>query len=505
MYLKSNIFVGYLSQVYVAAISVAMVPLYLKYMGAESYGLVGFFSMLQMWFGLLDIGLSPTIAREAARFRGGALDGLTYRRLVRMMELLFFLVGLFGFLYLASIVQYISQDWLNPDQISHLEIKESLQLMAISVVLRWMSGLYRGIISGSERLVWLGTFNGLIASLRFVFVIPVLVLIPNNIVAFFAYQCCVAVIELASLVFYSYKLIPKFTGGYKFLAKENLLGSRIKFAISIAFTSSVWIFVTQTDKLILSKILSLSDYGYFTLGVLVASSVTLIGAPICNAILPRMTNMEAAGDSAGVIDLYRSSTQWVMLTAGAAAIFLTIFAEEVIYVWTGNYELSTQVGPILRLYSMGNGILAAAAFPYYLQYAKGDLRLHLIGNALFVIILVPSIMWASRNYGAIGAGYVWVAINALSFIAWLPLVHNKFDQNLNFRWYSTDVLRIILPMIIAGCFVNVILSHDSYSRIFSFIYLGFSILLIFSIGLMCSTEFIKYSKAKMRLIKKYAK
>jgi O-antigen/teichoic acid export membrane protein len=498
MNLKSNIFVGYISQLYVAAISVAMVPLYLKYMGAESYGLVGFFSMLQMWFGLLDMGLSPTIAREAARFRGGALDALSYRRLVRVMELLFFLVALLGFLYLTSIVQYISQDWLNPVRIPQIEVEESLQLMAITVVFRWMSGLYRGIISGSERLVWLGTCNGLIASLRFVFVIPVLILIPNNVVAFFAYQCCVAVIELVALVFYSYKLIPKFTGGYKFLVRESLLGARIKFATSIAFTSSVWIFVTQTDKLILSKILSLSDYGYFTLGVLVASSVTLIGGPICNAILPRMTNMEAAGDPAKVIDLYRRSTQWVMLSAGTVAIFLAIFAEEVLYVWTGNYELSIQVGPILRLYSIGNGILAAAAFPYYLQYAKGDLRLHLIGNALFVTILVPSIMWAARDYGAIGAGYMWVAINALSFVAWIPLVHNKFVKNLNFTWYSTDILRITLPMIIAGCFVNAALVHESYNRILLFICLGFSMLLIFSMGLMCSTEFIKYLKVKTR-------
>jgi hypothetical protein len=107
-------------------------------------------------------------------------------------------------------------------------------------------------------------------------------------------------------------------------------------------------------------------------------------------------------------------------------------------------------------------------------------------------------MWAARDYGAIGAGYMWVAINALSFVAWIPLVHNKFVKNLNFTWYSTDILRITLPMIIAGCFVNAALVHESYNRILLFICLGFSMLLIFSMGLMCSTEFIKYLKVKTR-------
>jgi O-antigen/teichoic acid export membrane protein len=51
-----------------------MVPLYLKYMGAEAYGLIGFFSMIQVWFAILDMGLSPTVARETARYKGGATD-----------------------------------------------------------------------------------------------------------------------------------------------------------------------------------------------------------------------------------------------------------------------------------------------------------------------------------------------------------------------------------------------------------------------------------------------
>ena len=36
------------------------------------------------------------------------------------------------------------------------QVQLALQLMAVGVALRWMSGLYRGCISGSERLVWLG-------------------------------------------------------------------------------------------------------------------------------------------------------------------------------------------------------------------------------------------------------------------------------------------------------------------------------------------------------------
>jgi len=78
MSFKKNIVANYASQLYSAGISILILPLYIKYMGAEAYGLVGFFTMLQAWFGLLDLGLTPTIARETARYRGGSMSGLQY-------------------------------------------------------------------------------------------------------------------------------------------------------------------------------------------------------------------------------------------------------------------------------------------------------------------------------------------------------------------------------------------------------------------------------------------
>ena len=50
MSLKRNILASYTSQIYVTLVGILILPLYLKYMGAEAYGLVGFFTMLHAWF-----------------------------------------------------------------------------------------------------------------------------------------------------------------------------------------------------------------------------------------------------------------------------------------------------------------------------------------------------------------------------------------------------------------------------------------------------------------------
>ena len=43
------------------------IPLYVRYMGIEAYGLVGLFTTLQALFSLLDLGMSAALNREFAR------------------------------------------------------------------------------------------------------------------------------------------------------------------------------------------------------------------------------------------------------------------------------------------------------------------------------------------------------------------------------------------------------------------------------------------------------
>lgn len=460
MPLKKNILVNYASQIYVTVIGIVMFPLYIRYMGAEAYGLVGFYAMLQAWFMLLDMGLTPTMARETSRFRGGATDALSYRCLVRALEGIFLIVALIGGTAMFAASGYIAHDWLQASHLPVAEVQTAVQLMAIIIAMRWMCGLYRGAISGSERLVWLGGYNSMIATIRFIGVLPVLMFIGVTPTIFFSFQFGVAVMEFAGLLFFAYRLLPDIPQGQRLPWDWTPLKSVLNFSLIIAFTSSVWVLVTQTDKLVLSKILPLAEYGYFTLAVLVASGVMVISGPVSGAIMPRMSKLEAEGDHAGLIRVYRQATQLVSVLAGAASITVAFCAEPLLWAWTGDRSLAHQAAPVLILYALGNGILAVAAFPYYLQYAKGDLHLHFIGNTVFVLILIPAIIWAASQYGGVGAGYIWLGMNLISFVVWLPLVHHKFEPGLNVKWYSQDVLVILLAAAIAGYCLSLILPQS---------------------------------------------
>ena len=353
MKLKHNIIANYASQLYVTAVGIVMVPLYISYMGAEAYGLVGFFAMLQAWFNLLDMGLTPTMARESARFHGGAMSLLEYRRLARALEGVFAAVALLGGVLLFALAQPITEHWLKASHLPPQEIVIALRLIALTIALRWMCGLYRGVITGAEKLVWLSSFSASIATGRFVLVLPVLIWLSATPLAFFSFQLAIAVLELAGLAFMAYRLLPRIPAGQRIHWQWAPLKPVLKFSLSIAFTSSVWIMVTQTDKLVLSSILPLADYGYFTVAVLVASGIMMISGPISSAIMPRMTRLQAEGQDAQLIAVYRQATQLVVVLALPVALVLIFFAHKVQWACTGDAALVKRTAPVLSLYAAG--------------------------------------------------------------------------------------------------------------------------------------------------------
>lgn len=465
MSLKLNVATNYAAQLYTTLIGIVLVPFYLQTMGTEAFGLVGFFSMLQAWFNVLDLGLTPTISRESARYFGGAIAPLDYRRLYRVLNLIFVLVALAGGGVLAALAPAVAKRWLHVHELPVGEVVTAVQIMALSVAMRWMGGLYRGVVTGAERLVWLGCFNALIATLRFAAVFASMAIWGYTPTVFFLHQLVVAALELTILYVMVRRLVPRSVPqdspkGWSFAPVAPLL----RFSLTIAFTSSVWVFVTQTDKLILSGVLPLSEYGFFTLAVLVAGGITISTGPITTALLPRLARLHAEGNHDEIVRLYHGFGQLVGVVAMSLMVTLACCAESLLFAWTGDRELTHAAAPILRLYAVGNGLLALSAFPFYLQYARGNLRYHLIGNIGMTVLLIPAIMIAASHAGGVGAGWVWVGMNVLYLFGWVAFVHGRLEPGMHVQWIQRSVLSILLPTALFGITIAAVFHVEIVSR-----------------------------------------
>jgi hypothetical protein len=55
-----------------------------------------------------------------------------------------------------------------------------------------------------------------------------------------------------------------------------------------------------------------------------------------------------------------------------------------------------------------------------------------------VLLLVPAIVWVVPRFGAVGAAWVWVALNTGYVLFLVQLMHHRVLPREKWRWYARD-------------------------------------------------------------------
>ncbi len=447
---KKNILANYIGQIYVMGISILVMPLYLQYMGAEAYGLVGFFILMQVFLNLLDSGLSPTLARQVAEARGNYKKFRDFFKLLRSVEIIFFLLSILVIFLVYFTSYWISKEWINTNLLETDTVQHCIILMGIILSVRWFTTVYKSGINGFEDQVWLNKVNIFIATLKYLGALILLIFISQDIKIFFYYQLVIGIIEVIILNLRIYKLLPiNEIKNIIFSLKIDIptIKNILPFAMSIGYTTLIWTLLMQFDKLILSSILALDKFGYFTIIILIASSLITIATPIFLAISPKMTMLLSSDDNIKMQDIYIKMTQLVTWIILSSSLIICIFSEQILYILTGNIEASVWGKNILILYTLGYTFFVFGSFQYYLQNSFGNLKYYVRGASMMVIFQIPIIYYSIIKYGAIGSGFIWLIFNFLWFVCFTWYIHNKFIPNFHFKWLLKDILPILLSVI----------------------------------------------------------
>lgn len=437
-----NTGLSYLGQAYALLVGILILPFYLGHLGAEAYGLIGFFAVLQAWLQLLDAGISPSLVRQVAFFRGRTADaGQLHEpgRLLRSFEIIFMPVALLTGLAIHLSSDWMALHWLQAEQLAPATIGQCIGLMGLMVGLRLFATLYKSGLQGLELHAWLNGANMAIATLRYFGGLLLVAVVTSDPLHFFVFQACVALVETLLFAAKAYARMPcpsLFTGFDWAVVKPVL-----PFAASMSLTSVLWIILTQLDKVLLSNVLPLSEYGYFSLVALVSTGLLTLTNPLVQTLLPRMTMLTAEGRIGAMETLYLNASRFVCSLLFPLAGVIAFHAGELIYAWTGDRAAGDWSQQILPWYVAGSAITAVAAFQFYLQYAHGQLRLHVWFSLVSAALSIPLVVYAALEHGALGAALAWFALRLAAFLVWPSVVHRRFAPGVHRPWLA-DLLRI---------------------------------------------------------------
>lgn len=440
--MKAALVVSASAQLYNGLIGLLILPVYLHILGEEAFGLIGFFYVLQAMVQLLDFGITPAFSREIALFRAGSRTTAQVWGQLRLIEILFFALSLTVVLIVFLANDWIAVHWFNPDAMTTRSVSMCLLLMTCASLLRWCCGVYRAGLIGLERhrivnLLLLGS-----STVRFVFVVPVIYFADARVEFFFAYQLVVSLAELLLTRSICYRALP--SGSAKIDLHLANYRDEMAFALKIGLLSAIWLATTQADRFVLSSTLSLGDYGEYSLAVM-AASVFLFGLPVLNQVVqPRMTILLSRRDNDELVKLYRLATRVISALVAAVGGMMVLEANSIFYLWTGAAEFSTPVATIFSVYVIANCLALILAPPYLLQFAHGDVSLHLRFNTVTLLVIIPVIVMAAIYVGPVAVALSIALARLVALIVWMPIVNRRFLPELTYAWTIRDVLFTVL-------------------------------------------------------------
>lgn len=445
--LKRNIIANYLGQGVAAIMALAFIPTYIGYLGVEAYGLIGVFTVMQTWFVLLDMGASQTLAREMSRFTAGMYSGKSIWVLLRSLEAVIYLVACCSVIAIWLCSDWVATQWLSAEKLPDERVARALAVAGLVVGLRIIEGVYRNVLLGLQRQVWFNCAHAVIATLRFGGVVAVLAFVSPTIEAFFYWQVLVSALAVMVYAIKVYSLLPRI--GVIVWPSRRALASVIGFAGGLFGINLLSVILTQIDKVILSRLLSLEYFGYYVLAATLAGGISLVIGPITQALYPRLVELHATSDEAGFSRLFHLGAQLVTLASAPIMLTMAFFSDELLYLWSGDADLARNAGYLLMPLALGFFLNSLMWMPYQSQLATGWTRLSLVINLLAVGILVPLILHFVPEYGAVAAAWIWVLLNAGYILVVAQLMHRRILRGEKARWYLADLITPVLGALLA--------------------------------------------------------
>lgn len=416
--------------------SFAFVPLYVKYLGIEAYGLIGFYVTLQAVLSLLDLGLSTTLNRELARRSARNEQGQQTRDLVRTLELVYISVAILISVLVVILAPFIAKHWVNVENIPLETVENAIISMGVALAFQWPLSFYSGGLAGLQRLGLQNALLAGLATLRGVGAVMVLLFVSNTITAYFIWQVVISFLGTTTMALALWYLLP--SGYRKSRFKKEQIFSVWKFTTGVLSISVVSILLTQVDKIILSTWLSMEMYGYYMLATVVGSAILHFVSPAYAAFFPRFSQLVAVDDSKALATLYHRASQFVSVVIFPTIIVLSLFSYEVMVLWTGSQITAENTYLLVSILVIGFGVNGIMHIPFALQLAFGWTQLAFYINLIAVFVLVPLLIVMANLYGALGAAFIWTVLNISYVFVAIPVMHGRLLKGEQWRWYRED-------------------------------------------------------------------
>lgn len=432
------------ARVWNALLSFALFPVYLHFIGAESFGVVGIYATVQAVIALFDCSLAPTLTRELARTRAGR-DGWGHAyNLTRTLEVVYWgLAAVAGGLFVI-LVPFLSGYWLNPEKLSAQEVSAALYVAALGLAFLWPNTLYAGGLVGLEKqkaLAFIGVAGSTVRAAATIFFLWA---VSPSVETIFWVGAVLGLLQtlVTRLVFWRAMPDRHIHGVFQ----ANVLKDIWRFAAGVSAITITSVILLQADKLTLSRLLRLEDFGYYTISTSIANALFIVTGAVFSVTFPRLSGLVVGNHQSRLAVNYHLFCQGVAFAVLPISAVVAFFSQELLLLWTRDPQVALYGHSVLTVFILGNVFNCLLSVPYTMQLALGLTRVAIMANAVALVLAFPAIALLFGTFGPLSGPIVWGLVNLGLLVTLTGTLHRRSLRGEGLKWVTIDAG---LPMIVS--------------------------------------------------------
>ena len=391
-------------------VAVFTIPLLVKGLGTDRFGILTLAWIVIGYFSLFDLGMGRALTKQVAEKLGAGqaqeIPAVTWTALALMLFL-----GLVGMGVQVALSPWLVHDALKIPPALQRGVLHAFYLLALSIPIVISGAGLRGVLEAHQRFGLVNTVRlsmGVFTFLGPLMVLPfsrdlthiVVVLVAGQALAWLAYLLlCV-------------RVVPHLL--HRVEIHKTMISPLLRFGGWLTVTNIVGPLMVYLDRFLIGALISVSAVTYYSTPYEVVTRLGFIPAALSGVLFPAFA-ASFMQDRDHAARLFRRGVKYIFMVFFPLALLVVTLAHEGLALWLGETFAHASTG-VLQWLAAGVFINGLAQIPYALVQGSGrpdiTAKLHLIELPLYL----ATVWWLISIHGIVGAAIAWtarVAVDAL--------------------------------------------------------------------------------------------
>ena len=456
--LSKNVVFNLAGQGLVLLLSFVAVRFIFRQLGDDIFGIIYFsITLSAVLTTVLELGISSTTVREVSRHYDSEPSYIT--ALIQTASFLYWTFGLLILLGVFVTAPILVEKWINLRTTDVNTAATVIRILGVGTMAALPRALYTSLFRGRQRMALNNIIDVVVAIVQQLGIVALLkvgvgVFAVVGWISASTLLGLVAYVTLAQRLFGWRAVVPGFNSG---VVRRNL-----SFTTLVTANSLLSLVYTQTDKVLVSKLLPVAEFGLYGFASATVGRASFVPAAIGQAAFPSFSNLFAAGDRVDLLRQYRKFQDLVCF--GTLPMFAGIcFAALPLYGYLFNSDVAGRLLLPTVFLAVGFAMNAAINTPNVVAVAMGKPQLVVKSNVLALFVVLPVTVLLVASFGITGAAFSWVFYHLFTYTYLVPRICRECLEIRPWLWYVHAFKAFGLALIAYGLSWQLLAAAGSFS------------------------------------------